>query len=130
MNLLQNEKIKNILFDQALKDPNALGELLLSYAFVGEGRGCYSNFKLRDSFVEVINKDEIHSLIYGENCLDFSTPQEIKEEKEQIKQYTCKETNLSVGWIWDGDGHLVFKFKDIILENNDIKKDYTWRFIN
>lgn len=118
--------IDHILLRFAKEDECVLGEALLEYAFPGDGRGCYSNFKLRDSFVpfpEGVDKYAPMLLgehLYIEECTD--------EERESIHCFIDSETNLKVAWAWDSDGSIIFEFDDIIIFNYDIKSSYRWRF--
>lgn len=117
--------IDHILLRFAKEDECVLGEALLEYAFPGDGRGCYSNFKLRDSFVpfpEGVDKYAPMLLgehLYIEECTD--------EERESIHCFIDSETNLKVAWAWDSDGHLIFEGDDFFIENTDIKKSSRWR---
>lgn len=124
--------LQKITFRQALvsliqKNPNFLGELLLEYSFVGEGRGCYSNFTLRDSFRSYsvgVAEAKDYLLGYG-----YADQEEEDSETARIQCFYDPKIDLMVAWIWDGDGHLIFKFDNTIIENTDIKKDYIWKFI-
>lgn len=86
--------------------PDALGEVLRAWAFVGEGTGCYSTFDVRPD----------------------------REEIELIRWF--KHPNgIEMGWHWDGDGCLAFFVPELADEdytgavtNGDCKKDYGWRF--
>ena len=120
-------KISSMIYDHAVKDPNVLGEVLLDYTFVGEGRGCYSNFDLRPSFrLYTAGKDMFCKELLGfSDCPDGFYDEDI----ENIKSYIDPEIDLAVIYHWDGDGHLIFKLGDIIIENDDIKKSHNWRFI-
>jgi hypothetical protein len=48
---------------------------------------------------------------------------------ENIKSYIDPEIDLAAIYHWDGDGHLIFKLGNIIIENDDIKKSHNWRFV-
>jgi hypothetical protein len=124
-------KIDHILLRFAKQDECVLGEALLEYAFPGDGRGCYSNFELRDSFVpfpEGVDKYKNYLLgsIYE---VDEDYPEEFHcpEELKRIHSFIDSETNLKVAWFWDGDGHLIFESDDFCIENPDIKKSSRWR---
>jgi hypothetical protein len=118
-------KIAQMIYDQAVKNPNILGEVLLDYTFVGAGRGCYSNFDLRPSFrLYTAGKDMFCEELLGhpdcpDGCYD--------EDVENIKSYIDPEIDLTVVYHWDGDGHLIFKLGDILIENRDIKKSNNWK---
>jgi len=120
-------KIAHIIYDLAVKDPNVLGEALLDYTFVGDGRGCYSNFDLRPSFRRyTAGKDMFCEEFLG--CSDYPDGY-CEEDIENIKSYIDPEIDLTVIYHWDGDGHLIFKLGDIVIENDDIKKSHNWRFL-
>lgn len=118
-------KLDDYILRFAKEDEYTLGESLLKYAFPGEGRGCYSNFKLRDSFVPFPEGfDKYAPMLLGEHlyieeCSD--------EERESIHCFIDSETNLKVAWAWDSDGHLIFEGDDFCIENPDIKKSSRWR---
>jgi len=120
-------KITHMICDHVFEDANILGEVLLRYTFVGEGRGCYSNFDLRPSFrLYTAGKDMFCEELLG--CSD-SPDGYYEEDIENIKSYIDPEIDLAVIYHWDGDGHLIFKLGDIIIENDDIKKSHNWRFV-
>jgi hypothetical protein len=126
---LQFQKLSEIILDRVFEDANMLGEILLDYSFVGEGRGCYSNFELRDCFREYSSgRDQFADRFIGEGDL-FDT-YEYAQEIEGIKSYINPEIELIVCWNWSGDGHLIFKLGPLILENTDIKKSYNWKFVS
>jgi hypothetical protein len=128
MNAL-NETIKDIILNRVLEHPNTLGEVLLEYVFPGEGRGCYSNFNVRESFKEYSDGKEFFAkLILGYHS-DLFSEEEIEQDKARISCYREAESDIEVAWLWDGDGRLIFKLGKILIENTDIKKSYTWDFI-
>lgn len=126
---IRENKLAKIILSQAMEDPNTLGEALLKYAFVGEGRGCYSNFELRPSFRlwrEGMDK-------FSENLVgpcDIYSEEEYEEEVNKISSYIDAELDLAVAWLWSGDGSLIFKLGDVILQNTDIKKSHNWKFVD
>ena len=107
-----------------------MGEILLKHCFVGEGRGCYSNFDLHPKFrLWSEGKDKFSEHFIGHP--DIYSPEEFAEEVEKINAYIDPVLDLAVAWDWsNGGGHLIFKFGNEILENTDIKKSYGWRFIS
>lgn len=114
-----------MIYDLAVEDPNILGEILLDYTFVGDGRGCYSNFDLRPSFRRYsAGKDMFCEELLG--CLDCPDGY-LEEDIENIKSYIDPEIDLAVIYHWDGDGHLIFKLGDILIENRDVKKSNNWK---
>lgn len=126
---LREQNLATIIFNQIKEDPNALGEALLKYSFVGEGRGCYSNFILRSSFRKYSEGVDI----FADHLIGYFPPElwdaEYYADKDNIQSYIDPEMDLAVLWFWDGDGHLIFKLGDIIIENTDIKKSYYWKFL-
>ena len=126
---ITKSKIAKIIFEQALEDPNVLGEALLKYSFVGEGRGCYNNFELRPSFrLFSSGKNGFADHFLGEG--DLYDTYEYSQEIDRISSYLDAEIELAVAWLWDGDGHLIFQLGEVMLENTDIKKSNNWRFID
>lgn len=122
-------KLTNALCDILFEDADMLGEVLLRYAFIGEGRGCYSNFELRPSFrLWAKGKDSFSEYLVGNQ--DIYSVEEYEEEVNKISSYLDAEIELAVVWLWNGDGSLIFQLGDIILENTDIKKSYGWRFVS
>jgi len=111
------------VFKTLFNEPNFLGESLLKYCFVGEGRGCYSNFKVNPSFKE---RKELREEFAG----DFLGEVFEDEELDSIHVFRNSKEDITLAWHWDGDGHLIFIFGKIQIENTDIKKEYTWEFIN
>ena len=126
---IRESKLAKIILDQALENADTLGEALLKYSFIGEGRGCYSNFELRPSF-RLFNggKDGFSENLIGDK--DLYSEEEYLAEVNKISSYLDAEIELAVVWLWDGDGHLIFQLGDLILENTDIKKSYGWRFVS
>ena len=125
-----NKTINDIILNRVLEHPNTLGEVLLEYVFPGDGRGCYSNFNVRESFKEYSEgKEFFANLMLGDYPADLFSVEEIKQDKEKISCYREEESDIEVAWFWDGDGHLIFKLGDTLLENTDIKKSYKWDFI-
>jgi hypothetical protein len=116
-----------MICNHVFEDANILGEILLSYTFVGEGRGCYSNFNLRPSFRLYTTGIDM----FCDELLGFSdSPDGLKTLfTKNIKSYIDPEMDLAAIWHWDGDGHLIFKLGDITIGNDDIKKSYNWKFI-
>lgn len=98
-------------YEKTLENPDTLGELLRSYAFVGEGLGCYQNFDLRDSFL-------------------FITKYHLDDgyTKVRVTESKCKYTGLEVYYYWDGDGYLQFTYEGVTVYNSDCKCTYGWRF--
>jgi hypothetical protein len=110
------------IFKTLFNDPNFLGEALLSYCFVGDGRGCYSNFEVNPSFKKGKHLRE-------EFAVDFLGEEFEDEDLDSIHVYTNIKEDITLAWHWYGDGHLIFVFGNIQVENTDVKKDYTWKFI-
>ena len=130
--MLTNDSLKTVILESVIEEPNALGEALLKYSFVGEGRGCYSNFTLRDSFKKYDKgKLTFANFLVGVWPDDLLECAEYKAGVEEISCFKDEDTGLIVAWLWDGDGSLAFLIdekKKIFLENSDIKKSYNWMF--
>jgi hypothetical protein len=126
---IQLQKLQKIIFNHVINDADCLGEILLKYCFIGEGRGCYSNFNLRPEFrLYTAGKDQFSRHLLGD-CISWMTESDYEQEINSINSYIDAELDLVIVWLYEHDGHLVFKFGDIMLENTDIKKSYGWRFI-
>lgn len=125
---IQLQKLQKLIFDHVIQDADSLGEILLKYTFIGEGRGCYSNFDLNPKFrLWTQGKDQFSDNFLGEQM--YYEEDEYLEETNRIQSYMDPELELGVIWYWCGDGSLIFKFGDILIENTDIKKSYGWRFL-
>lgn len=125
---------------EAIKEsPDALGEILRRWAFVGEGFGCYSNFDIRPEFERVhtsylefskmmgrpYSPPDSHSYGWGD------TDDEMMERMEWFKH----PNGIEMGWYWDGDGTLCFyvpelkdDYYDGTVYNTDCKKSSGWEF--
>ncbi len=126
-------------------DPNLFGEALRNLCFVGNGqqKGCYETFDVNKTFYQV-TKGEIleeakkylfedaqpyiyHCKVEEKDCyLNYESYGEI-ENKGKMK--ICDPYEIVVGWSWDGDGCLYFRFNDRKVLNTDCKKDYTWEWV-
>ena len=116
---------------QQEEDPNIVGEIFREYTFVGEGLGCYSNFDVKDSFMEqdhAFLDMEVHRRIGG-LILDESE-EALIEYLVRVTIYQDSDTGLIVAWHWDGDGTLYFREGDVEVINTDCKNAYTWEFLN
>jgi predicted choloylglycine hydrolase len=122
---------------------NSFGEALRNYCFIGncEERGCYSTFKIHECFNKVESGkiydevkpylwDEIKPTVYHlkveeKDCyINYQAYGEIKSGSMKI----CEPHEIVIGWTWDGDGCLYFRFNDKKVVNTDCKKDYTWEW--
>lgn len=134
-----------IEIDLTNANPNTIGELFRDQTFVGEGFGCYSNFDvradavplntnvLREFWIEFSKREASkHHVAWGFDCL-----QDVDDQMDHSQGYYWQHQGLEVWcvWIWDGDGHLVFRVKDtqtaewMMVSNTDCKKDHRWEFI-
>lgn len=125
-------------------DANMFGEALRRHSFIGncESVGCYSSFQLLESFTKVTKGkifeeakkylwDDVEPTVYyylleEKDCYLQFCGHEGKIEKSII----CDPMEIVVGWTWDGDGCLYFRFNDRKVVNTDCKKDYTWKWEN
>ena len=122
------------------KDANDFGEALRNYCFIGNcmERGCYSTFNVQKCFKKLtkgfifeeakkyLYEDIIPTVYYfkleEKDCyIDFANG----SKKSKI----CEPIEIVIGWTWDGDGCLYFRFNDRIVINNDCKCDYCWKFL-
>lgn len=119
--------------------PDAIGEVLRAWAFVGDGVGCYSTFTVRPEFERVTpsyaeflkmmgrpyKPPTEHSYGWGD------TDDEILERMSWFKH----PNGIEMGWFWDGDGILCFyvpelkdDYYDGTVTNSDCKKSTGWEF--
>jgi len=117
---------------------DALGEILRAWAFVGEGYGCYSNFKVRPEFEKVEPTVREFKLIMGRpfsaDTRDTGWGDPDSYYMEAIRWYK-HPSGIEMGWIWDGDGLLAFYVPELedeyyngVISNSDCKKDSGWNF--
>ncbi len=105
------------------ESPNAFGELLLAWAFPGEGRGCYSNFDLRDGFAPIPVTDDIFRGMWDRNAND----EDRAEWWPNIRAFRHERLSITIAWHWDGDGHLYVDVPGIgAASNSDIKDANYW----
>ena len=128
-----------------LKTDNAndFGEALRYFSFIGnsEQTGCYSTFDVKKTFTKVlsgkifeeakkylwedITPTVYHWLLKEKDCwIAYDDP------KNPLRMKWCDPFEIVMGWTWDGDGCLYFRFNDKKVRNTDCKKDYTWEWIN
>lgn len=138
-------EVIDLLFEP---DANKFGEALRHYCFVGNSQqvGCYSTFDLIECLEEVksgkiyeeakaiLNPDDelglkvFHYQIKEEDCWVEHSSWSNENEVERSK--ICEPYEIVVAWLWDGDGHLYFRFNDRKVENTDCKCDYYWKWID
>lgn len=129
-----------------LKTKNAddFGEALRNYCFIGncEETGCYSTFDVQKYFTKVTEGkifEEAKKYLYEDieptvyhfqleeqdcymNCQCYGEIDNI----EKIK--ICESYEIVMGWTWDGDGCLYFRFNNKKATNSDCKKSYGWEW--
>jgi len=127
----------NLLTEQ---DPNKFGEALRAYCFVGncEQRGCYSTFNVLDCFEKVESGlifeeakiklfEDIEPTVYHYKLEEKDCFLKYINDEDKYKKMRIGEPyELVIGWTWDGDGYLYFRFNDRKVINRDCKKDYNW----
>jgi len=118
---------------------NLFGEALREYCFIGncQQRGCYSTFKVLDHFQQVKSGkifEEAKKELYED--VEASVYHIKLEEKDCYlqssdgQQYRIYDPyEIVMGWVWDGDGCLYFRYNDRKVINTDCKKDYTWEWV-
>ena len=126
-----------------LKTDNAndFGEALRGYCFIGNNQeiGCYSTFEVNKVFKQMKSGkifQEAKKYLYEDikpNIYHYKLKEkdcymsyEIDEGTQQMK--ICEPYEIVMGWTWDGDGCLYFRFNDRKVVNSDCKKDYTWEW--
>lgn len=118
-----------ILIDiNEVSDADVLGELLRNLTFAPGGFGCYSTFDVRDGVTpvaELITEDSWFFQAMVTHCGSKEYIQEFFDGGHLYKFHG--HNDLYVAWHWDGDGTLVFFFKDrFLLQNTDCKKSHGW----
>lgn len=125
---------------EAIKEsPDAIGEILRKWAFVGNGLGCYSNFDVNPEFERVTHSFleflKIMGRPYAPSKKDsygwFDSDDEIMKRMEWYRH----PNGIEMGYYWDGDGTLCFyvpelkdDYYDGTITNTDCKKCYGWEF--
>lgn len=125
--------------DSCRHSPDALGEILRAWAFVGEGFGCYSTFEVRPEFNLVEAGPREFRFLWGRDYRRGDTKKNSwgycdADALKEISWY-AHPCGIEMGWHWDGDGNLAFyvpeledKHYDGSLHNSDCKKNYDWKF--
>ena len=124
-------------------DANIFGEAMRGFCFIGtsEDTGCYSTFDMNKCLTKVTEGkiieeakkylyEDVEPTIYHykleeKDCYMQYCGHEGKVEKSKI----CEPYEIVIGWTWDGDGCLYFRFNDRKVVNTDCKKDYTWNWV-
>lgn len=134
-----NWKIVDLLKTQSADD---FGDALRGLCFVGncEAVGCYSTFDMHPCFKEVTEGEifeEAKSNLYEDippNIYHFKLEEEdcwmdyyVNETLERSK--ICDPHEIVIGWTWDGDGCLYFRFNNRKAVNTDCKKSYGWEWV-
>lgn len=140
----------NLAIDPERTSPNAAGEMLRHWFFPpkpegewhGETiwtRGCYSSFDhIEATPLPDPDARAMWSAYWRPHLADYQwESDEIRERVDeslgdgQAWVTYCNGVRVEVGWWWDGDGTLIFRFPNgVILANSDCKKDYEWEWIN
>jgi hypothetical protein len=105
-------------------DARAAGEVLLSYLNYKDRWGYSTREFLRGNFypIEGIAPLDVRTCCCG--CWANSPG-----EGDAIDWWRSDELGLDVFLHWDGDGTVVFKTADWILENGDCKNDHDWEWV-
>jgi len=133
-------KIVNLL---TIEKSNDFGEALRSHCFVGRGSdtGCYSTFQVHPSFKQIKEGkifeeakkylyEYIEPTVYHFKLEEKDCYLEYESEGEIVKSKICEPHEIVIGWTWDGDGCLYFRFNNRKVINTDCKKDYEWKWID
>lgn len=126
-------------YAQTLKQhPDAVGEVLRSWAFVGEGFGCYSNFDIRIEFQPKEVGYREFKMLMGREFEIVSASDWGGEDDEELRQairWFVHPNGIEMGYYWDGDGTLLFYIPELVkgefdgsVVNTDCKKNYGWEF--
>jgi hypothetical protein len=126
------------------KDANDFGEALRGLCFVGTSQdtGCYSTFDVQKCFTKVTEGEifeeakkhlyeDIKPTVYHYKLEEKDCYMKYVEmgNGEIVKSKICEPEEIVMGWTWDGDGCLYFRFNGRKVVNTDCKKDYNWRWI-
>ena len=124
-------------------DPNLFGEALRNLCFVGNGqqKGCYETFEVNKTFYQVTRGEilkeakkylfqDVQSYIYHYKIEEKDCWMAYDDPEDSPKRMKwCEPHEIVMGWTWDGDGCLYFRFNDRKVVNTDCKKDYTWEWV-
>ncbi len=117
--------------------PDAVGEVLRNWAFVGDGYGCYSNFDIRIEFQpKEVGYREFKMLMGRDYEMILSDwGGETDEELRQEIRWFVHPNGIEMGYYWDGDGTLLFYIPELVKDefdgtvvNMDCKKNNGWEF--
>lgn len=137
---LANSSLGQVITEYAhtcYNHPNALGEILREWAFIGNGYGCYENFDVREEFIkQPITEREFKFLMSRPSEVDHENTWGFWDEDVFTRGEWYKHPNgIEMGWFWDGDGTLAFFIPEMadeiytgILINGDCKHDNEWDF--
>lgn len=124
---------------EAIKEsPDALGEILRKWTFVGHGLGCYSNFDVNPEFERVVVRFDEFRKIMGRPYNSDSVNSGWYDTDDKIMEHMIwyrHPNGIEMGYYWDGDGILCFYVPEIendyydgTISNDDCKKSYGWEF--
>lgn len=116
------------------------GEALREYCFVGNSNqiGCYSTFELLECFKQIksgkiFNEakehlyEDVKPTVYHYKLEEKDCYMNCNFGSGKVKMF--EPTEIVVGWTWDGDGCLYFRYKNRSVVNSDCKKSYNWKWI-
>ena len=136
--------IEDFIMNRA--DPDQLGEFLRSFIFVGAPGelGCYSTFDTIDPIRTLDESERIgfwetvsNTYHLDEEDATYDEIQTAEEDNRELAElskayaFQVGEAELTMGYLWDGDGTLAFSVnygddrRAVI--NTDCKKTYRWQ---
>lgn len=110
-------------------DADDFGEALRGFCFIGTSQliGCYSTFEVNKGFNEIKEGkiwEEAKSHLWGDTI-----PKVYHLKVDLDNLHICEPFEIIMGWTWDGDGCLYFRFNGRKVINTDCKKSYGWEWI-
>jgi len=131
-------KIVDLLTTQ---NANDFGEALRGHCFIGRlsETGYYSTFRVHESFKKVTEGvifdeakkylyDEVKATVYHFKLEEKDCYLSYEHDGKIEKTKVCEPFEIVMGWAWDGDGSLYFRFNDRKVVNTDCKKNYIWEW--
>lgn len=106
-------------------DANAAGEFLLNYINSKERWGYSTREFQRGDFRPVLG---VPPLIVRTCCCGCYA--ELESQYRRIDWYRSDSLNLEIFLHWDGDGTIVIRHPNWMLENGDCKCAYDWEWVD
>ena len=113
-----------------VSNANDFGEALRNYCFIGNcmDTGCYTTFKV-DNIFKRITKGKIFNEVKNNLPIEKFATDLIVYYYKRPKVLFFPAIEIVIGWYWDADGCLYFRYNNRSVINTDCKCDYTWEWI-